>query len=157
VKRSICVELLEEHPTATFYAVRFAEERGTEFDRFFDKFSTMPLYNTDMHTLAYWMEKIGKEGILERFFRPEGGRNLKALPIDFSLLRLYCYNIDNSILLFAGGGHKKTRTYQEDPILDAQVQLIRVTGNKILRYIQSGKIVVVDNKLQGKLCFDIQL
>lgn len=157
MKRSICIELLEEHPTATFYAVRFTDQSESEFDKFFNLFSSQPIYNADMHTLAYWMDKIGKDGALERFLRPEGRRNLKALPISFSLLRLYCYKIGDSFLLFAGGGRKSTRTYQADPILNAQVQIVRVTGNKILRYLESGKIVINDNKLEGKLCFDIEL
>jgi hypothetical protein len=110
-----------------------------------------------MILIANWMQKIGEEGIINENLRPEGTIFTKALPIGGSHLRVYCYQIKDTFLLFAGGGIKKTRTYQEDPALHHQVLLVRKVGNKILRYLELGKITVNGNKLEGKLVFDIDI
>jgi hypothetical protein len=158
VKRFICIELLEEHSKATFYQMRFRDEQLSEFDKFWQKHDSVSLYNTDMSLLAYWMQKIGSEiGINDTYLRPEGGKLLKALPIDTSKLRVYCFRIFNVVLIFAGGGAKRTRTYQEDPQLHQQIQYVRAAGNKILRYLESGKIKLVNGKLIGTLCFEIEI
>ncbi|MBL0745936.1 hypothetical protein [Chryseolinea lacunae] len=155
MKRSVTIELLEEHKNATFYTLRFTDEADSEFEKFWAKFSKS--HSVDCHLLSYWMERIGNEGTSHPFFRDEGGVFVKAIPFQPSNLRLYCYIIERTFLLFGGGGKKNTRTFQDDPILNEQVNFVRKTGNKILRYLDKDKIMVDGNKLTGKLTFDIKL
>jgi hypothetical protein len=158
VKRTICIELLEQHTKATFYTFRFQDEEFSEFDKFFNQFNEQEKFDKEMDTITYWMQVIGREGVLERYFRPEGG-NAKAIPIDIGRkLRLYCFRIDNIFLLIGGGGHKLVKKYQDDPVLNNAVTTVKKVGKKLLRYHAQGKITKEpDNTLSGKLTFTIDL
>lgn len=107
MKRKIVVELLENHKNVNFYTIRFVDEDLSEFEKFYDTFNA---FNEDLDKIVYWMNKIGEQGALERYVRPEGGK-LKALPIDTSKLRLYCYKLHEGIVILGNGGIKKTKTY----------------------------------------------
>ena len=115
MKRKIVIELLENHENVNFYTIRFVDEGTSEFEKFYDKFDGKEEFNEDLDKIVYWMGKIGEQGALERYFRPEGGK-LKALPIDTSKLRLYCYKVTEGIVVLGNGGIKKTKTYNEDPL-----------------------------------------
>lgn len=82
------------------------------------------------------INSIGKEGALESFFRPEGkfADRICAIPLLLSRrkssdkcgsLRLYCIRMSDSLLILGGGGEKKTRTYEEDPILSEKVKTLQ--------------------------------
>lgn len=160
MKRSICIELLEEYPKATFYTFRFSDEEESEFDKFLTRFLSDPNFSWETDVIAEWMRKIGEEGIInDDYYRPEGPPwYLKALPIDIGArLRVYCYTIGNTFLLFGGGGVKKSQKTKGTPELQEQVNYTKTVGNKIRRYIDLGKIQVVGNLLTGKLCFDIDI
>lgn len=159
MKRTICIELLETHTKATFYTLRFQDEETSEFDKFFNKFSALPEFDIEIDTVTEWLDTIGREGVLERYFRPEGDKRVKAIPITLGRkLRLYCFRIDNIFLLIGGGGLKNVRKFQDDPELNEAVRIVRKTGNKLLRYLDLGKIEKnEDNTLSGKLTFTIEL
>lgn len=158
MKRLICVELHEEHPAVSYYTIRFSDEKEPLFDQFLTNFSDEK-FETDIFTITAWLDKIGNAGALERYFKPEGHPKVKAIPIPppSSDLRLYCFRVSESILILAGGGEKKTRTYQEDAVLSEQVRITKKVGKKLLRLSESGKISIAHKELSGKLTFEIEL
>jgi len=156
VKRLVCVDLLQIHAKASFYVVRFKDDSTSEFEKFIDAFSGQTKFQKNISELIYWMDTIGKNGALDRYFRLEGGK-VKAIPVERSQLRLYCYRINEEILIWAGGGHKTTRTFEEDPKLDFQVDIIRQVGEQLNQRINRGSITKQDQQLIGNLEFEIEL
>lgn len=155
MKRLVCVELLQIHAKAAFYVVRFKEESVSEFEKFLDA-HTDPKFQQNLKELVYWMDTIGKNGALDRYFRFEGGK-VKAIPVERSQLRLYCYHLNQAFLIWAGGGHKRTRTYEEDPDLDFQVKLIRIVGDSLRNRLMKGTILQTGQTLSGNLEFEIEI
>lgn len=154
MKRLVCVELLQTHAKATFYVVRFKEEVVSEFEKFIDEFNSKPKFRRNVQELVYWMDTIGKNGALERYFRYEGGK-VKAIPVERSQHRLYCYLVSEVFLIWAGGGHKTTKTFEEDAVLDFQVDLIRRTGDQLRDRISRGIVKNHGQLLVGNLEFEI--
>lgn len=156
MKRTIVVELLENHENVNFYTIRFVDEEISEFEKFYDKFDPQEDFNEDLDKIVYWMNKIGIQGALERNFRPEGGK-LKALPIDTSRLRLYCFKITENIVILGNGGIKKTRTYNEDPQLNLHAETLRIMGRFLTSRIDKGKVSIHNSTLYQSLTFTIEL
>lgn len=156
MKRKIVIELLENHENVNFYTIRFLDERSSEFEKFYDKFDEKEEFNEDLDKITYWMGKIGEQGALERYFRPEGGK-LKALPIDTSKLRLYCYKVTEGIVVLGNGGVKKTRTYNEDPLLNNFAETLRTICKFLSSRIKTGKVSIHSNTLYQSLTFTIEL
>jgi hypothetical protein len=158
VKRSVLVELMEEHAGANFYSIRFADETDSLFEQFITKFDT-PRFKEDVDSIVYWLDKIGERGALERHFRNEGHPNVKAIPIPppSSKLRLYCFRLSDEILVFGGGDIKQTRTYQEDPVLTRHVKIVRAVGTTIQQRISIGTTTNVARELYGQLDFKINI
>ncbi|MBK9192306.1 MAG: hypothetical protein IPM77_12815 [Crocinitomicaceae bacterium] len=93
-----------------------------------------------------WIDKIGNVGALERNFRPEINR-LVALPIETSKLRLYCYRISTEIVLIGNGGHKETRTFNEDPELNNYAKTLFSIGNILMSLIKSAQVNLYNQEL----------
>lgn len=112
MKRLICVELYEEHRAVNFYAIRFMNAVEPLIDHFLEAYDT-PEFESDLMAIGYWLDKIGERGALERYFRLEGHPKVKAIPVPppASNLRLYCFRLDEKVLIFGGGKKKTTRTY----------------------------------------------
>ncbi|MFY9311055.1 MAG: hypothetical protein WAQ28_18575 [Bacteroidia bacterium] len=155
MKRKIVVELLENHEKVNFYTIRFVDEKISEFEKFYDKFD-IEEFETDIDTIVYWIDKIGEIGALDRYFRPEGGK-LKALPIDTSKLRLYCYKLTEGIVIIGNGGVKKTRTYNEDPLLNSFASVLKTIGTFLVSRINTNKVSVHNNTLYQNLIFSIEI
>lgn len=136
--------------------VRFKDDSTSEFEKFIDAFSGQAKFQKNIEELNYWMDTIGKNGALDRYFRLEGGK-VKAVPVERSKLRLYCYRINEEILIWAGGGQKTTRTFEEDPKLDFQVNIIRQVGEQLNQRMNRGSITKQDQRLIGNLEFEIEL
>jgi len=158
VKRLIHVELLEIHPNVNLYTVRFDGNKRSVFEQFLKDYSDKR-FQSELQTISYWLQKIGENGALERYFKPEGHPMVKAIPLPppSSKLRLYCFRISDNILIIGGGGEKTTRTYQENRFLHEQVKLIKKVGKKIIRYAEIGKVSITGQLLTGKLHFEIDL
>lgn len=152
------MELFEEHENTNFYSIRFKDEESTEFEKFYDKYDNNPVFKDDLDKVVYWINKIGEQGALERHFRPEKG-NLKALPcpIDLSSTRLYCYRVTDGIVILGNGGIKKTRTYNEDPMLNVYAETIFSIGNILVAEINKDKIRHHNNTLYGQISFTIDI
>ena len=154
----MCVELYEEHEVINLYSILFSDENEPLIDQFLNGYSK-PEFEDDLHAISYWLDKIGKRGALERHFKPEGHPQVKAIPVPppSSKLRLYCFRINDEILIFGGGKIKEVRTFQEDPELLKHVQIVKKTGKKIQRYLDQGKIMKNGKELTGKLTFEIEI
>lgn len=150
MKRKIHIELFESHDCVNFYTIRFDEEITSETDKFFDKYENSKKHKKDFDVIATYLDIIGEEGASTEYLRREGGK-LKALPIEASILRLYCYRFSDCIVILGNGGEKNTRTYQEDLYLNQCVSDLRNTGHLMEHLIKNEKISVYQCKLYGNL------
>lgn len=139
MNRKIVIELLEKHNKVTFYTYRFVNDSTTEFNKFYDANDNNPKFDADLNNILMWIEKIGNTGAFERNFRREKNR-LGALPTDNNKLRLYCYRISDRIVILGNGGHKKTRTYNEDPLLNDFAETLFSIGNILMSLLKKAQI-----------------
>ena len=102
------------------------------------------------------MDKIGENGALERYFRPEGkyGDGVGVIPINVgNKLRLYCLRLSENILVFGNGGIKDSRSWQNSETLAPYVKMLIDTSRFIASRINDGKIILVEKELIGNLNF----
>lgn len=153
MKRSIFVELFEQHEKTSFYTIRFQQEAESETDNFFSNFDTEE-FSEDIDIIIAAIDKIGEVGAEERRFRPEGGR-VKAIPLNSSSLRLYVYCVSDEIVILGNGGLKQTATYQEDPKLSKYVKILRAVGNILMSRLENNSSQLYNRQLMGNLKFII--
>ena len=123
------VELWDDEGTkCTFYSVRWDESEVSETDKFFERYESN---DNEFHVsanelLALILDAIGdKYGAIDDFFDrfenraqalpPKSKRSLLEI-YEIGLyfpLRLYCYRINESIVVLFNGGRKNTQTSQE--------------------------------------------
>lgn len=121
------VNIFAQGAKANLYSIYKEGEAESEFGKFLKMFPHGCRYDKDIDKIFSWLERIRREGALERFFRPESSshKGVVALPIDFGYkLRLYCLRLDDRTLIITGGGIKKTRAWQEDPDLASHVEFL---------------------------------
>jgi hypothetical protein len=157
VKRKVSIVPFEKHDQVVYYTIRFAGEEDTEFDKFFDKYD-IDEFGEDFDIITEWLYKIGEEGAIERFFRPEGGR-IGAIPVETNRLRLYCLRINECVVILGNGGEKTTRSYQEDPELNEYVQALRETEKHLMARMSSAnpRASMYNCQLFGNLDFEIEI
>ena len=127
-----------------------------ELERFFEKFPEGCGYDEEIDVIIAWLDKIGENGALERYFRPEGryGDGVGVVPIDVgNKLRLYCLRISDKILIFGNGGLKDSDSWQNSKSLAPYVEMLIDTSRFIASRIKDGKIILVDKELVGNLNF----
>lgn len=150
------IELVEEHDHVNFYSIQLETEELTELERFFEKFPEGCEYDNEIDVIVAWLDKIGENGALERYFRPEGkyGDGVGVIPIDVgNKLRLYCLRISDKILVFGNGGIKDANSWQNSETLAPYVEMLIDTSRFIASRIKDGKIILVDKELIGNLNF----
>ena len=116
MKQEYHIELIEEHELVNFYSIHLEEEELSELERFFEKFPEGCAYDNEIDIIISWLDKIGENGALERYFRPEGkyGDGVGVIPINVgNKLRLYCLRLSENILVFGNGGIKDSRSWQK--------------------------------------------
>ena len=70
-------------------------------------------------------------------------------------LRLYCIRFGNILLILGGGGRKTTRTYQEDPKLYSEIQLLQKVSEALSKAIKEKDIrIESDGSLGGNLIIE---
>ena len=149
------IELIEEHDHVNFYSIHLEEEELSELERFFEKFPEGCAYD-EIDTIIAWLDKIGENGALERYFRPEGkyGDGVGVIPIDIgNKLRLYCLRVSDKILIFGNGGIKDANSWQNSETLAPYVEMLIDTSRFVASRIKDGKIILVDKELIGNLNF----
>ncbi len=149
------IQLIEEHEAANFYSIHLDKEELSELERFFEKFPVGSDYDDDIDTIIAWLDRIGEDGALERYFRYEGrfGDGVSAIPIETSHLRLYCIRLSDKILIFGNGGVKDCAKWQESENLSKYVEMLVDTSRFISSRLADGTIFVVDKELLGNLNF----
>jgi hypothetical protein len=60
VKKSLEIELFEEHANVNIYTIRFKNE-STEIEKFLDKFPTGCKFDRDIRTIIKVLDNIGKQ------------------------------------------------------------------------------------------------
>lgn len=159
MKRKIIIEPYgEEYLAVTYYLIRFKGEEESEFDKFFNKFDGDEYFEESFNIIIEWLDRIGNEGALDVHLKQEGG-SLKAIPICTSKLRLYCFRVNECIVILGNGGHKPKhiKAYQDDPELNKYVSDLRETGrNLINRTRNSTKASIYNCTLYGNLEFEIE-
>lgn len=148
--------MVEEHDAVNFYSIHLDEEELSELERFFEKFPVGCEYDDEIDIIIAWLDKIGENGALERYFRPEGryGDGVGVIPIDVgNKLRLYCLRISDKILVFGNGGIKDADSWQNSGTLAPYVEMLIDTSRFIISRIRDGKIILVDKDLVGDLKF----
>lgn len=156
MKQKYTIELVEEHDAVNFYSIHLDEEELSELDRFFEKFPVGCEYDNEIDIIIAWLDKIGENGALERYFRPEGryGDGVGVIPIDVgNKLRLYCLRISDKILVFGNGVIKDADSWQNSGTLAPYVEMLIDTSRFIISRIRDGKIILVDKDLVGDLKF----
>lgn len=156
MKQKYTIELVEEHDAVNFYSIHLDEEELSELERFFEKFPVGCEYDDEIDIIIAWLDKIGENGALERYFRPEGryGDGVGVIPIDVgNKLRLYCLRISDKILVFGNGGIKDADSWQNSGTLAPYVEMLIDTSRFIISRIRDSKIILVDKDLVGDLKF----
>lgn len=154
-KSVIFVELFEEYDNVNFYTLRYSESKLSETEQFFREFAHSSTFKFEIDVLLNVLNKFTEEGVLQRRLRPEG-QNIYAIPITISRLRLYLYYFNSSLIILGNGGIKKTRTYQEDPVLSKIVMDLRMISLEIKTRIVKKEVQIVNNqRLIGNLKFEI--
>ena len=156
MKQEYHIELIEEHELVNFYSIHLEEEELSELERFFEKFPEGYAYDNEIDIIISWLDKIGENGALERYFRPEGkyGDGVGVIPINVgNKLRLYCLRLSENILVFGNGGIKDSRSWQNSETLAPYVKMLIDTSRFIASRINDGKIILVEKELIGNLNF----
>ena len=134
MKQEYHIELIEEHELVNFYSIHLEEEELSELERFFEKFPEGCAYDNEIDIIISWLDKIGENGALERYFRPEGkyGDGVGVIPINVgNKLRLYCLRLSENILVFGNGGIKDSRSWQNSETLAPYVKMLIDTSRFI--------------------------
>lgn len=149
--RTATVKLIEQSDQVGLYSICFDSNDLTEYEKFVQKFMNDASLNEDFQKIFRAINRIVANGVLERYFRPEGKfkDNLAALSIDSKVLRLYCLRISDQILIVGNGGAKTTRTYQEDVELSGYVMDLQKFDALLAQELKSGKVKIEQNVITG--------
>lgn len=136
--------------SASLYTIVFNNDDLSEFAKFIMKFKDNAQLKRDYQIILLALDKIMKQGALERYFRPEGKINdsVCALPIDTGKLRLYCLRISEKILIIGNGGVKDTKTYNENNELNGYVIDLQKFDLLINKAIDDGTISIEENEIR---------
>ena len=135
-----------------FYTIEEDGKGMNETDEFFIRFKDDPVYQKDIETIAYWIQKIGKEsGALERHFRLE--RSAKAIPITTSKLRLYCYRISDELVILGNGGIKSSQKVQDSPDAYPHFEVMNTLAFVIHKKLENDQIEITGKNISGDLTF----
>lgn len=157
MRKRIFIELLEEHEKVNIYSIRHEGEEFSEFEKFL--LSHKEGYRKDLGVLSYRLDRIIQDGVFERHFRYEGKMKdrVSAIPshFDVSNLRVYCICLTEKIIILGTGCIKKTRTYNENILLDKIVVLMQEIDSLIRLKERAGNIKCIGNSICGELFIDI--
>lgn len=166
MNRKIQVYKLEDEleGLCTLYTFEFLYETPltSEYQKFWNKFSEDPKVQWDFDVIDQRITKIIEFGAEDEHFRHEFGK-VKALPVETSLLRLYCYRLDSGILILGNGGIKKRNHIDSKnklsnfPQLETYAKAVRNVGKTIADKISKKEILRNGNELSNLSPFDIEI
>jgi hypothetical protein len=141
----------------TFYTAYLPDEETTLFDQFLENTKTSHLEELK-NILAEIQTMSDKTGAREDLFKKyEGIKIGEGVYAFFSKqLRLYCFRMDNCLILLGGGGWKTVAKWQDDPALAKEVNRIRFVAKEIDKRIRNREIKRSNNDMEliGDLIFD---
>lgn len=76
-----------------------------------------------------------------------------ALPTLRSKLRLYGLRLSDRILILGNGGHKKTRTYDEDDTLKGYVLTLQRFEELLKDGIAEGNVIITESEIETDKSF----
>ena len=133
------------------FSITFEGNDYSEFRKFIEKFKDDAVRNKELNVILTQIDRIQKNGALERYFRYEGkmSDHVMALPAFQSGLRLYCLRMSDSVLIIGNGGVKDTRTYNEDTELSGYVINLQKLDALLREDIEKGIVVIESTDIQG--------
>ena len=72
------VDIEAKEGVARLYTLQFVDDELSEFEKFAQKFKNDAELQNDFQIIAAMLSKIIENGVLERYFRPEGKMNDKV-------------------------------------------------------------------------------
>lgn len=133
------------------FSITFEGNDYSEFRKFIEKFKDDAVRNKELNVILTQIDRIQKNGALERYFRYEGkmSDHVMALPAFQSGLRLYCLRMSDSVLIIGNGGVKDTRTYNEDTELSGYVINLQKLDALLREDIEKGIVVIESTDIHG--------
>lgn len=159
--RNVTLEIFGEYENVRFYTVKISGEKLSETEKLFSNHNGNKKYIEGLQIISKQMERNGKTGCDERNFRREGKMNDRtcALPAHLyaegNKLRLYAIMISPNIIILGNGGIKTTKRYQDDPHLNACMELLQHLDAAIKKETNKGSVAANFKTLQGNLAFQI--
>lgn len=137
--------------------MQFLKDIESEFEKFISKFRDDSEYSEDFARIAAFVTRIARTGALERYFRNEGKMNdsVVALPVTSSKLRLYCLRLSDKILVLGNGGVKKTRRYEDDPILNGYVMTLQKFEELLRQESLNGNVTITESTIETDNIFEL--
>ncbi|WP_294591473.1 hypothetical protein [uncultured Rikenella sp.] len=145
-------------PAAKIYSVVLEGEDGTLFANFLQQYRTT--HPAAIKDIAHRLQMMGKkEGAREQYFKLKEGKLGDGVCALYDTpdknLRLYCIRFGGVAIVLGGGGEKKVRAYQEDPILNRQAEIMKYVSQEIMKAQSEKDIKLTANgELVGKLIFN---
>lgn len=151
------IELFKSFEKTIFYTIHEREMDYSETDKFFLRFKDDPKHIKDVEIIKYWIEKIGREyGAKDRHFRPERKAHAIPIPPPKSNLRLYCYRVNEQIVILGNGGKKSSQKAQDSPDAFPHFTLMNNFASIFKIKLESGNIAIENKQLKGDLSFYIK-
>jgi len=148
------IKLYQTGQRASLYTVHIKGEQESEFDKFLSdpNVTSNPEYQG---LIAHIDEIIHKYGCQKRFFKLKESKLTDAVAaLSRGKIRLYCCRYSNIILILGSGGIKNTSTYQEDPILNRNVEIMAEVSNRMDQRIKERSIIIKGTRFEGDLDFE---
>jgi len=148
------ITLYKVYQKVSYYTIHSLDDKLCETDKFFNRFKDDPIHLTDIQTIKYWMERMGdNQGAMERHFRPE--KRAHAIPIlpQGSKLRLYCYRLNDRIVVLGNGGIKSSRAAQGSEETRLHFELVNSLAFVLQQKIAQQTIIIDEASLRGNLQF----
>lgn len=151
------IELYKSFEKTIFYTIHEREVTFSETDKFFLRFKDNPKYIKDIEVIKYWIEKIGREyGAKDRHFRPERKAHAIPIPPPKSDLRLYCFRVNEQIVILGNGGKKSSQKAQDSPDALPHFKLMNDFVSIFKIKLENGNITIKNDRLKGDLSFYIK-
>ena len=149
--------LINDGENCTIYTLQFLRDMESEFEKFITKFRDDAEYSEDYARIAAFVTRIAQTGALERYFRNEGkmSDSVVALPVTSSKLGLYCLRRSDKILVLGNGGIKKTRRYEDDPILSGYVMTLQKFEELLRQGVADGNVNITESTIETDNIFEL--
>ena len=156
------LEVFAQFKKATFYTVRFEEDKMSETDKFFNRFRGNIERREQLREMAAFIEEVGNVyGAKAWLFRDESAA--EALPPEYRTairnglvqfldydLRLFCIRLNDGIVILLNGGIKTTQKVNDSPDLFSKFRLAHQISRKTTEKIIDREWFVKALTLEGE-------